>query len=368
MSKLFSIFILLMSTLQLEAQTKSLLKSLEENTSIIWIAEVETNYTFQKESNYWTESDSKYANLNNRNYLNLLKYSVEKDNKGFPSKKSAWENIENYFATELIQIATNNATPLYYTSKCAKQLTKEEALSTVQLIDTLISGGNTFETNYGTSYIVNDLPPSQIIAFRVHQYIVYNKEEARFKSYPTSLAPLKVKLDEFGEIHGTTPMFWIPINLLNKTHLQNNKNISWAIGVQRDIPLENISVIKNEKKAEEVIELLIEKIIKNNLEVAKINSDDNYSEIMPLQEIVIKNIIDYETFEEVEQIDTILFKDRFNTKNIKMIRLYQEFAWDYINQKLFVKHLGFFPIENRYDDNGNFLNCSPIFFRHEDMK
>jgi len=68
---------------------------------------------------------------------------------------------------------------------------------------------------------------------------------------------------------------------------------------------------------------------------------------------------DPKTFKETIQIVT----SKFRGKSIKNLRLIEDWVWEDKANSLSIRYVGFAPIIDRIDDNGNFLNSGPMFIR-----
>lgn len=349
------IFILLLFfyVLSLQGQNK-LLQQLQEDSNITWIAALETDYTFHRESYDWDSIEFKQLQLKGKNELNLLKYSVERHSKGFPGETTAWHNINHYLSLKLIELASHRKITLYKDAFCRQALSKTEAQSSV--LDTIRLFSEDKEQ-------IVPIDPEQIVAFRIQQYLVYNETEARFKSFPISLAPLIIS----SEKDTIKILFWIPLQQEKKLAILESQVITWALGIQRDVPLNNVKVLKAKKSYAQICQQMLDTINKRALSVYQMDYfKREYTQLIPMKEIHTTTQFDAETYEEVEIQEIILFKNRYNSIQIHNIRLYQELAWDTQNQSLLIRHAGFFPLEDQYDDNGNLLYKKTLFFRSED--
>ena len=188
-----------------------------------------------------------------------------------------------------------------------------------------------------------------------------------FKMKVISMAPMIMRYNDVGEFLEMEPLFWMKPEALAATPGLMAENITWATRVYHNFSLESVKVIKGKQTSGEILEIMIEDLRKNAEDVyLGITFDADGNEKMDAKHIKllgssVDSIITFDpkTFKEIIQV----VKNDFKGKDIKNIRLMQDWVWDENTKQLSITYIGFKPIIDRVDANGNFLNSGPMFIR-----
>ena len=188
-----------------------------------------------------------------------------------------------------------------------------------------------------------------------------------FKMKVISMAPMIMRYNDVGEFLEMEPLFWMKPEALAATPGLMAENITWATRVYHNFSLESVKVIKGKQTSGEIINLMMKDLKDNSEKVYLAHTfDADGTQKMTPQELSligtsVDSIITFDpnTFKEIIQVVT----NEFNGKDVKSIRLMQDWVWDENTKQLSITYIGFKPIIDRVDANGNFLNSGPMFIR-----
>lgn len=210
---------------------------------------------------------------------------------------------------------------------------------------------------------------NEIPFYKVKLRIDYNSKTLMFTATPLAIAPFCYTYNEGGDTTGQKAMFWAVVNVCKKDMLRSNA-INWAKRVTYNCPLEEGNVTPEEEKQR----MAAFKHFKNGVR-ARAQTIKLYSNMEPAGGDVLepRNAeyfgISADTIYSAEpdvieelggQLPVVITEQ--NLGSLRHIRLAQDWYWDNRKQCLCMRYLGFAPIVERYDDNGNFLTRYPIFW------
>ena len=66
--------------------------------------------------------------------------------------------------------------------------------------------------------------------------------------------------------------------------------------------------------------------------------------------------------------EQVIRQREFDLEDFEDIGLLQDWYWNAQEQKLYIRHTGFYLIEKQYDKNGKFLVDRPFFYRRVEFK
>jgi len=256
---------------------------------------------------------------------------------------------------------------VYSNSDLSTALTDKEKSKLLSYIDTIkIFDSVTKKTSKLVTVKIFD--SKDVLFYRIKQLIYYNKKDTMFQAFPIAIAPVIGVFDDKGVRTGYAPLFWIDLSSINKTDLNNN-DLNWIKRTAYSTSLEGeMKIVKETQPLPSVQKTFFDNLIKNsdkslvyNVFATLGNGLYTPSEIKSLRNS-IDTIITFDpiTFEEIVTTKASPFEEDF-----KQLRFVQDWIWDNKKQQLSIRFLGFSPIINRYDDNGNFLNSGPLFYRRD---
>jgi Gliding motility associated protein GldN len=322
----------------------SQIDSLMKDSNVIWITDFE--YDLSIDSKH--KDDTTYSND-----IGILKYTYHDD----------WElkNHNSFFSSILYE---------------ASYVTPFEVYEDRDLKDTSSSLGGfvriqepdidpiTYETKMcgnAKLYKVND-----IIKYRVHQFLYYDKSEARFKFNSIKVAPLVGVFNKNGILDSLLPLFWFKTE--NMRPDVNQKSITWAQRLRTqtsDVIFSNLKVIKNTFNNSPLVHQF--EIFKTDEKKGfySYNYSDGINKNVPLW--VRENILtEIDTFSENGSLKLKINKPK--AESINRMRLIQDWFWDNEKKKLMIYLVATAPLmpfseKGAKDDSEHLLDFKSIFFR-----
>jgi hypothetical protein len=338
------------------------LNELEADSDILWMGEVEVDYALSYNRwDYDKENPERILMENlgfkSRNSFKILKYQV--------SDLNASSNEDHNLFYKIIE--NSKDMEFYKNASLDTKCTPTEVEYGIGRVDTVI----TFDPvtmKEEVQVIVNQLSIEDVKAFRVRQVVYYSKKAMAFKAIALAVAPLV-----YDGIPGAPspadlrPLFWMKVTDLNRATDLDASNIKWAKRMYRNFDLSTVKVIKQEQSVSAIVDLMLEDF-RANAQTTKIAHTFNFdgSQYLTAEEIQhlgssIDTMITFDpkTSKEIKQAIEI----KAEGKNIKNLRLIQDWVWDDETKSLSIRYVGFAPIINRLDEKGNFLNSGPMFIR-----
>jgi FtsZ-interacting cell division protein YlmF len=341
------------------------LNELEKDPDVIWMGDVEVDYALNYSRwDYDATAPERVLmeklGFKSRNSFKVLKYQVNDFNTSNNDDHNLFYKI----------LDNRNEMKLYKESTLETVCTPKEVEHEIGRVDTVVTfDPKTFDEI--VQVVVSALNPEDVKGFRVRQVIYYSKKAMAFKSIALSVAPLLyTKSYEAGVEPSPAdlmPLFWMKATALNTVPSLASQDINWAKRMYRNFDLSTVKMIKQEQSIDVIIEQMMADF-RANPETTKLSHtfDADGTQYLVAEEVKslgasIDTIITFDpkTFKEIIQVVT----SNFEGKAIENLRLIQDWVWDEKTNSLSIRYVGFAPIINRVDDNGNFLNSGPMFIR-----
>lgn len=338
------------------------LADLEKDPDVIWMGEVEVDYALNYSRwDYDKEAPQRVLMENlgfkSRNSFKVLKYQVSDFNTSDNDDHNLFHKV----------LDNRKEMKLYKESTLETVCTPKEVEYEIGRVDTIV----TFDPNTMdevVQVVVSALDPEDVKAFRVRQVIYYSKKAMSFKSVALAVAPLLYKpTSETQSPANLSPLFWMEATALNIAPDLASQDVNWAKRMYRNFDLSTVKVIKQEQNVGVIMEQMMADF-RANPETTKLSHtfDADGTQYLVADEVEslgasIDTIITFDpkTFEEILQVVT----SKFEGKDVKNLRLIQDWVWDDKTNSLSIRYVGFAPIIDRIDDNGKFLNSGPMFIR-----
>jgi len=224
--------------------------------------------------------------------------------------------------------------------------------------------------------IINELYPTHILSLRLKQLIYYNQKSMQFSAIPLAIAPvIEYSIGYINRVEESSKSsetrFWVKIKELGKELNLDDKNIPWAKRTYRNIPFDEIKVLKGETNYAILMDNFLHQLLKNKnkTKIRDVFESDGGKLFTPKD--IHNLIIQSDTIISAEPDDwdnpgplPVVF-DTLKGQEIKAIRFAQNWVWDEKEQAIKIRCIQFSPIIYRFDDNGNFLNKGPLFHKKE---
>ncbi len=349
-------------TTKLTTDKPPTLQELQADPNVLWIGEAMVDYA----PDYHTitardeirEKMTKigFSSINYVKTLKLQSQDIDDDDKE-----------EHKLAT--ILLGSIDDVTCYADAALTKSYTKEEARSkiTKNYVINTIDPETSEEVTFNMSHKIN---PSAIHSFRMKQLIYYDKKRVTFQVIPLAIAPL---IDESGTDGTITmkPLFWCKLDFFDAMPNLNSAAISYAKRMYRPLPQEAITPLKGTQTLGDLTMMMVEDIKKSKGEKYLGNVFNmNGSDPLPISEIeefsnTVDTIITFDpnTFDEIVQVVRI----NMTAEGMTKMRLIQDWIWNDETKTMGIHFVGFAPIIDRLDNEGNFWNSGPLFYRRPDL-
>jgi hypothetical protein len=338
------------------------LEELEKNPDVIWLGEMEVDYALNYNRwDYDKEATERVLmekiGFKSRNVFKVLKYQVGDFN--------ASSNDDHNLFVKVLK--NRNEIKLYKESTLDNLCTSKEVEHNIGRIDTVVTfDPNTFDEI--VQVVVSALNPEDVKGFRVRQVIYYSKKAMAFKAIALAVAPLLYQPgSEATSSADLMPLFWMKVTALSIAPSIASSDITWAKRMYRNLDVSTVKMIKQEQSFGVVLEQMMADF-RTNSETVKIGHTFNPDglEHFTAEEVKglgasIDTIITFDPKTFAEKIDIV--ESRMDGKTIKQLRLIQDWVWNERTNSLSIRYVGFAPIIDRVDMNGNFMNSGPMFVR-----
>ncbi|MCH2043990.1 MAG: hypothetical protein MK212_07575 [Saprospiraceae bacterium] len=347
---------------------------LKKNKDVVWVAEVFMDYTprrgkydvgvYAQRGTRLEPYDRAFPSIKGETSFKWLKFQIEDINQ---TQEMEQDIVFQMFNPKKLKYKA------YRTDKLEDVYTKQELRSIVYPVDTIITfHPETFEE---VIYITErSIDPLDIDVFRLKQLIYYDQNKHQIISIPIALAPLIRKMDPSGGNILTYPLFWIPVQTIGKSPNLSSPKITWAKRIYRTYPFDAIKTLKTDKHKKECIQDMIH-YFRENAEKVQLAKDSyiHVDGITPMSKEEIKQLGSYVDTVVLFSSDNIseeqvIRQREFDLEDFEDIGLLQDWYWNAQEQKLYIRHTGFYLIEKQYDKNGKFLVDRPFFYRRVEFK
>jgi hypothetical protein len=385
MKKLTLLFCLFIST-HIHAQELITKESLLNNKDISWVGEYIVKMPFDLNTD---QIDT--VNINYNKFLSAIKdvdfYWEYRAMDVYPNKyfnnlnlnyfKNDFRkrmDVKQSFAAYLMESVKKNKLTVYKDSELKEAYTKEEIKNLGNSIDTIVTfDPETFEEKL--QVVVNELNLNDFTELAALVYVYFNQKTYSWHLVCKSVAPRYKRYDRDGIFIASLPIFWMPVynykSKIDYTLAQYTYANETSLGIAFEDDGINKKTDSEQLKNAENYEKCNEKMfdyIRNNAAKQEIYNtiDDDYTTKFSSDEV--KNIgssidtiitFDSETFKEIVNV----LVNKTDASHVKKIRFNQIWYWDNKERRLKMTALGFAPIINRYDGDGNLLNIGPMFWK-----
>jgi hypothetical protein len=322
--------ILFLFSFNLKAQVEAILK----DPNIVWAAEFEIDFTIDKRHP---------LDIVHTNDIGIVKYVWQDD----------WEfaETENFFSNILFNHLKRDTFEVFKDKNLTKPI--DSYLSTLRIDTNIVVDPITYETK--SCRWLTPYESTEVVKYRVHQILCYNKEEARFVLKSIALAPL-VAVYKDNKLDSLRPLFWFKTD--NERPDISQKSVIWAQRFKHSIKLNEVSVLKNTLNQSPLV---------HQFEI--FNTDEKtpfyspiYVTINPMEDNIPLNV--RENF--ISIVDTSkgnIVVHKLSSDSIQKLRLVEEWFWDKDSKKLLIHIVATAPLISINDEAGNFLFDKPLFYR-----
>ncbi|MGH1339386.1 MAG: hypothetical protein ACRBFS_24920 [Aureispira sp.] len=352
---------LLLALLYLTAFSSTLLaqttpKSILNNPDITWVAEAYTHYVPSENS----------SNIGRAEMKTL--YEVDEWNSAQPLKmindlgaKSLY-GAPKSLAALMLSINASKVS-IYETAALKNRYSKQVYQEIKNEVDTLIVfDPETFEE---IVLVLDVLKEEYIKVFKVKQLLYYNSKTKQLGALPVAIAPMLTMVSSKGSVKEHRPIFWMGIQDMQTPFNQTNDAYHYAIRMARNISEEDMKLIKGEGS---LVDLTIDMI-----EDGKQHAQDVefYHPMGDLQRMTATDVLNFgKSLDTISVFDPEVFGERievvggqFRAKEVRSIRLVQDWAWNRKEQQLYIRLVAYAPIRHPYDGIGEKANYPPYFYK-----
>lgn len=364
--KFIRIAVLLFLFSPIHAQIADLLK----NDSITWVAEWDADYLID---------DLNATDTIPNNRLSVIKY-LQKDEGTFYELKSffsgcLWDAIEtgkiNVFSDDNFKKVIKKEA-VFYLGEERRRLNNEPEIES-----------DIYETRFRC--FIMPYYSRDVKFYRTHQIIYYNAPKAQFQLRILAIAPLVKSYSETTKEESLEPLFWFKPEM-SKPNLSSD-DIVWAQKVvtkNNSLDFNKAKVLKGStadtivnhflQSFEDQIDIPFWNVVNDdsNWRFEKIDIQKRKTWLHRIDTILIRDTLsekdifgDFSIHSSKNAKKTIKQTD-YTSKEIKSLRLYQEWFWDDKQNKLFIHLKRVAPmvaVKNEYDES---FYDNPLFYRKTD--
>lgn len=340
--------LLLFSNTYLANATTPTLEQLKNDPDVLWLGVITIDYAL----NYRPEKATKKEQEAMKK-LGIKKYNLYKTLK---LQQVATDDYEGIYPPSLAQKILEKKEKNAFKDASLTQLYTSEELRKNLLVtrNWVTFDPETFAQILKTS--IKPATPNQVKIIRVKQIIYYSKKAMAFKTIPLSAAPSVI--DERTE--SLRYLFWFKPNVLTKTPPLISPNISWAKRSYMDFSWDSVKLIKETMPIAKVLETMVADLQKNPTK-SYLVARFGYHKAPQMTEKEIQSL-------QGDINEPTVFEEKyrgspraFDSKDIKELRLIQDWVWDEEKKELFIIDQGFAPVISRYRRDGVFFNSSAWF-------
>ncbi|BDS12137.1 hypothetical protein [Aureispira anguillae] len=341
----------------------SILDELQNDPDVLWMGELMLDYALDYDC--WSPYPNiaftrwvKEVGIKDKNSFKLLKYQINELN-----------NSDNMDRNLLYEILANRKKMEFYKNEfLTERYLAEELEHIVNRVDTFITFDlDTREEKKMTA--ANQLNLDIVKLFRVKQLVYYSKKDVAFKSIALAVAPLHCIQDKSTNYEKELKvLFWLKPDVLVDALDLSSSSINWAKRTYRNLNLEKIKVIKQEKEISVIMDQMITDI-HHNAESIKValpldldgTSYYNEDDLENLGIFADTVFMGEGLHKEKEWIK--INQSKLKGDAVKGLRLIQDWVWDQKHSTLGIRFVGFAPLVGYQTQRLDSLWSRPIFVR-----
>lgn len=362
--QLFTLLLLLVSFTSYAQQTSSpqeIIATLKSNPDIIWMGETITDYT--------PKYATKQINSSEKTLLNTLGL---KEINGVKILKLQLGNLDeiNNDAHDL-SVKVLSATKEMNCYKDAELTEKHNVESLTEVLtekDTIMTfDPNTYEEV--ANVVVNELNPADVYTFKLKQLIYYDKSAKTFKTVPLAVAPILTKTKRDGSVISSKPLFWFSSKNSEFATDLNNKGVDYAKRIYCRVDGVDIKRIKGTASMGEILMTMIGDIKKTpDVHYVAYSFDKDGNKQIDEKEVnklgrSVDTVITFDS--NFEEIVNVVVNEVVPT-DLNKIRLIQDWVWNKDKKELEINFVGFAPLVEKVDYEGEYLQIKAWFVRRPD--
>jgi hypothetical protein len=227
---------------------------LQADTNIVWIGEIYSDYTDLDGTYEGQAADRhKYQILPNGD-----KIYHDKQTTTIIKLQQQNYNISNSWQTWFWDRISQANTPAFADAELSRALTPTEKQSKLFIRDTLNLPTDNFFPTF--TVIINPIPASDIVSYRMRQILYFDKKIGHYQIYPVAIAPLYIKRDDNGNYAALQPLFWLPVITTPAPVEIADPAIPYIKKVAMSMYFSQMKVLKNTKTAEQCTTQMLQNI------------------------------------------------------------------------------------------------------------
>lgn len=333
----------------LSAQTKTITRqSLLADPNILWVGEAQSTILLDASTHDFRDDQFlKAAGIEWGAACATVKLVDNAPLGSYPTNELIGSIIRKLLQPNFLQ-----KTPVYEDPACTKPVAnpKQKLTRTEKRFD---------PETFAISYVPVDISPEEFKAYRIQHLVYFDQKTNAFGDLVTAIAPV---YEDNGKKQA---LFWIRMENLPASKNLQSPEITLAKRSTSNFAFADLKPLKSTKSIIQCLDLNMETIRKNP-QVADVRNTSGNLAKLSLQETAKlgfyrDTVVTFnpETFvEELSYVD-----GKIEAKDLQRLRFLQEWYWDDAQQKLSTHSLFYAPVVERKDENGNFLNRSPIFWK-----
>jgi hypothetical protein len=328
-------------------------------TSIAQLSEILKDPNISWAATYETEIDFRLSSPRENSNIQLTKFIQTA-----PSCSNF--NNDNWLATWILDEMKAGKYQIYDDPSLSIIVSHSTLMNKISTIDTVITfDPNSYEER--VQVIRNDIGQNDIVGFRTHQVIYYDKKQGGFNTQLLALAPMIKQTDPTGKIIGEMPLAWLAMGgQASKNLSPDSPDVTWAALImdkKGGFPVNKLKVQKDEQK-KTFVESLFQEAFSMKHPVRE-SVDYGCGNLLTKKELesmgsAVDTVITFDpvTYKETMQI----VRNNLSPADVKTASLVQEWYYDNRRKMLANRLKAIGPIVDQSDVNGNFLYSKILYY------
>ncbi len=215
--------------------------------------------------------------------------------------------------------------------------------------------------------VSNERSPNEIRSFKTYQAIFFDKKTNSFQTRLLSVAPMVNMVDNSGKVTGKEPIAWLAMDgKLPDGFSIENKDVAWSallLDMNNPLKVNELKVLKGDfgkKLGEQVYQTAL--TMKHPIDYKMsygcedgLTKQDLESMLMMTDTVIV---FDPDTYTETITV----YKNEYKPAETKKLLLAQVWFYDQRRRVLSNRLEAIAPIEDKVDENGNFMYDRPLYF------
>lgn len=275
-------------------------------------------------------------------------------------------NSDNWLARWILDEMKAGKYQIYDDPSLSIIVSHSTLMNKISAIDTVITfDPNSYEER--VQVIRNDISENDIVGFRAHQVIYYDKKQGGFNTQLLALAPMIKQTDPTGKIIGEIPLAWLAMGGQASKNLNlDSPDVTWAALVidKKGLFLNEKLTVRKDERKKSFAEMLFQAAFSMKHPVRE-SVEYGCGNLLTKKELesmgsAVDTVITFDpaTYKETMQI----VRNELAPADVKTASLVQEWYYDNRRKMLANRLKAVGPMVDKSDENGNFIYTKILYY------